>query len=69
MERGNLGVVKSVGGPIHEVKIDYGPGYRLYYTLKGRTMIWLLCGGHKGTQNRDIRKAMELLRELEASDD
>jgi putative addiction module killer protein len=69
MGRGNLGTVKPVGGKVYEAKIDCGPGYRLYYAIRHRTMIWLLCGGAKGTQKRDIEKAKQLLKELEIQDD
>jgi putative addiction module killer protein len=67
VEAGNLGSSKSLGGGLSELKIDYGPGYRLYYARKGRTIIWLLCGGDKRSQRRDIEKALELLDELEHS--
>jgi putative addiction module killer protein len=65
VEAGNLGSSKALGGGLSELKIDYGPGYRLYYTRKGRTVIWLLCGGDKRSQRRDIEKALRLLYELE----
>jgi putative addiction module killer protein len=65
VEAGNLGSSKSLGGGLSELKIDYGPGYRLYYTRKRRTVIWLLCGGDKRSQRRDIEKALKLLDELE----
>ena len=65
VESGNLGINRSVGGKVSELKIDYGPGYRLYYTVRGETVIWLLCGGDKSTQTRDIKKAKEILQNLE----
>ena len=65
VEAGNLGSNKSLGGGLSELKIDYGPGYRLYYTRRGRTVIWLLCGGDKRSERRDIAKALRLLDELE----
>ena len=65
VEAGNLGSSKALGGGLSELKIDYGPGYRLYYTRRGRTVIWLLCGGDKRSQRRDIEKALKLLDELE----
>ena len=65
VEAGNLGSSKSLGGGLSELKMDYGPGYRLYYTRKGRMVIWLLCGGDKRSQRRDIEKALRLLDELE----
>jgi len=65
VENGNLGEYRSVGGRVSELKIDYGPGYRLYFTRKGDTVIWLLCGGDKSSQQRDIKRAQEILKELE----
>ncbi|MDA3926348.1 MAG: type II toxin-antitoxin system RelE/ParE family toxin [Kiritimatiellae bacterium] len=65
VENGNLGEYRSVGGRVSELKIDYGPGYRLYFTRKGDTVIWLLCGGDKSAQQRDIKRAQEILKELE----
>ena len=69
VEAGNLGSSKALGGGLSELKIDYGPGYRLYYIRKGRTVIWLLCGGDKRSQRRDIAKARKLLDELEHEND
>jgi putative addiction module killer protein len=54
---GNLGDVKRVGEGIHELRLDFGPGYRIYFGQQGRTVIILLYGGDKSTQQRDIRKA------------
>ena len=65
VENGNLGEYRSVGGRVSELKIDYGPGYRLYFTKKGDTVIWLLCGGDKSSQSKDIKRAKEILKELE----
>jgi putative addiction module killer protein len=65
VEAGNLGSSKSLGGGLSELKIDYGPGYRLYYVRKGRTVIWLLCGGDKRSQRRDIERARKWLDKLE----
>ncbi len=64
-ELGLLGDVKSLGGQVSEMRIDYGPGYRLYFTRKGHRLIWLLCGGDKGSQSRDIAKARTLASEVE----
>jgi putative addiction module killer protein len=61
---GNPGDVKSVGEGVSELRIDYGPGYRLYFTRRGQRLVLLLCGGDKSTQNRDIDRAKALLKEL-----
>lgn len=57
MAGGNLGDVKPVGDGVWEARIDYGPGYRLYYAQAGRRLILLLIGGDKHTQQSDIAKA------------
>ena len=57
---GNPGDVKSVGAGISELRIDYGPGYRVYYIQHGFMIIVLLCGGDKGSQTKNIKKAKEL---------
>ena len=51
---GNLGKNRSVGEGVYELKIDYGPGYRVYYALNGKTVVLLLIGGDKSTQKKDI---------------
>ena len=61
---GLAGDTKSVGGSIFELRIDYGPGYRVYYTLRGNELILLLMGGDKSSQSRDITKAKMILAEL-----
>ena len=63
-QSGNLGDVKSVGECVYEMRIDMGPGYRLYYTMRGDEMIILLVGGDKSTQQRDIEKAIEMAKEI-----
>jgi putative addiction module killer protein len=55
--RGNLGDCKPVGEGVSELRVDYGPGYRVYLGQSGRTLVVLLCGGDKRTQERDIRQA------------
>lgn len=62
---GNPGDIKPIGEGLSELRIDYGPGYRVYLTRKGSVLIILLCGGDKRTQDTDIRKAKELARQYE----
>lgn len=64
LSSGNAGDVKPVGEGVSEMRIDYGPGYRVYYTMRGRTMIILLAGGDKRSQAADIKKALLLARNL-----
>lgn len=59
-----LGDVASVGDGVSEVRIAYGPGYRLYFTRRGEKLIVLLCGGDKSSQGRDIKKAKEMAAAL-----
>ena len=68
MEDGLLGDHKSIGDKLSEIRIDYGPGYRLYYTMRNNVIILLLIGGDKSSQSRDIAKAKLLLKE-EAKND
>ena len=60
---GNPGDVKPVGHGISELRIDYGLGYRVYFQKRGSTIIVLLCGGDKRTQDRDIKTAKRLAAE------
>lgn len=60
----NPGDVKPVGEGVSELRIDYGPGYRVYYTQHGRSLIILLAGGDKSTQAKDIRTALRLAKNL-----
>lgn len=61
---GNPGDVKPVGEGVSELRIDHGPGYRVYFVQRGQTLIVLLAGGDKRTQDRDIKLAIELAREV-----
>jgi putative addiction module killer protein len=61
---GNPGDVKPVGGDVSEMRIDYGPGYRVYFVRRGEVLVILLAGGDKRTQDHDIAMALELARDL-----
>ncbi len=60
---GNPGDVRPVGGGVSELRIDYGPGYRVYYVQRGKVLIILLCGGDKSSQDKDIKLALKLAKE------
>lgn len=62
---GNPGDVKPVGSGISEMRIDYGPGYRIYFTRRGQKLILLLCGGDKSSQAADIASAKALAADME----
>ena len=64
-EAGNLGDWKPVGGKVSEMRVDFGPGYRLYFTRRGNILIVMLAGGEKSSQARDIKRAQQILKELE----
>jgi len=57
VQLGNFGTVKPIGDGVSELKIDHGPGYRVYYAMSGKTVVLLLIGGDKSTQQRDIETA------------
>ena len=61
---GNLGDVRPVGEGVSELRIDYGHGYRVYYTIREREVIVLLAGGDKSSQDRDVETAIKLKRNL-----
>ena len=62
LQGGNRGDWKSVGGGVSEMRVDHGPGYRLYYTLRGQVVILLLCGSTMSDQEKAIRLAQELAK-------
>lgn len=62
---GHLGDVKSLGDGVSELRIDYGPGYRLYFTRRGERIVILLCGGDKKRQGDDIARAKQMAKEAD----
>jgi putative addiction module killer protein len=62
---GNLGDTKTLGGGIREMRVHVGPGYRVYFAQRQRTILLLLCGGDKSSQARDIERAQLILAELD----
>lgn len=64
---GNAGDVRPVGSGVAELRIDYGPGYRVYFVRTGNVVVVLLCGGDKSTQSRDIKTAQRLAQELKGT--
>ena len=60
LEDGNPGKTRSIGSGVVEMKIDFGPGYRVYFVQRGDVLIVLLCGGDKSTQDNDIKRAKAL---------
>ena len=68
LEEGNPGKTRSVGAGVVEMKVDFGPGYRVYYVQRGAVVVVLLCGGDKSSQDRDIERA-KILADLVAERD
>jgi len=65
VQHGNLGDVKYLGNGLYEMRAFFGPGWRMYYTVRGKNIIVMLGGGDKNTQSSDIAKAKKLLERLE----
>jgi len=63
VEMGNMGDYKPLGGGLFELRVHHGPGYRLYFTRQGETIIFLLAGGDKSSQGKDIQRARKLMEE------
>ena len=63
LSRGNPGDAKSVASGVSEMRIHYGPGYRVYFTRRGQFIVVLLCGGDKRTQDADIKRAIEIAKD------
>ncbi len=68
IRRGNFGNYKAIGNGVMEFKIDYGPGYRIYFGFDGNVLVILLCGGTKKTQDKDIRKSHEFWDDYKGRD-
>lgn len=66
LRQGNPGDCKSLSGGVWEMRVDYGPGYRVYFKYRGPDIAILLCGGDKRTQRRDIERAQELAEQDDA---
>ncbi|MBX9944704.1 MAG: type II toxin-antitoxin system RelE/ParE family toxin [Reyranella sp.] len=64
VQSGLLGDVKPVGGGVSELRVDWGPGHRVYFARQGLALVILLCGGDKGTQKADIRRAQQMAADL-----
>jgi putative addiction module killer protein len=69
IERGNLGDSKSIGGGVHELRIDSGPGYRVYFAEDGPVVVLLLIGGDKSTQTKDIETARKYWKQYQGVED
>ena len=64
LERGNMGDVTTIGGGVSELLVKHGLGYRVYFAMKGKTVVVLLCGGDKGSQSRDIVDAKQMAKDM-----
>ena len=65
LAHGNPGDHRNLTGGVTEMRLDFGPGWRVYFTQRGNTIVVLLCGGDKSSQDRDIELALQLTKELE----
>ena len=63
-EHGNFGDCEPVGGAVYEMRVHYGPGYRMYFTRRGEVVYLLLMGGDKSTQKRDIKRALQMAQNI-----
>ena len=63
--QGQLGDTKSLGAGLHEMRVHFGPGYWVYYTRKAGLVVFLLCGGNKSRQGKDIARARRIVAQLE----
>ena len=63
-EHGNFGDCESVGEAVYEMRVHYGPGYRIYFTRRGEVVYLLLVGGDKSTQKRDIKRAIQMAQNI-----
>ena len=63
-EHGNFGDCESVGEAVYEMRVHYGPGYRMYFTRRGEVVYLLLVGGNKSTQKRDIKRAIQMAQNI-----
>lgn len=64
VRQGNSGDSKSLGSGLHELRVHFGPGYRIYFTRKSGLVVLLLCGGNKSSQSKDIARARKILSDL-----
>jgi putative addiction module killer protein len=65
IESGNFGDHKQIDSDVHELRLDFGPGYRLYFARQGKAVVILLCGGDKKSQRRDIKTAQNFYKDFQ----